>query len=288
MEKLPWWPENTSRSNLLHEIDQYCKAQGSASYNEDFSRWTAIQSIIPHQSKALIAIDAILYSALDEGCIQDAFLTKHELGVLEAIFTNASSEDIVASSRKLELLCRHMRALKYMLYSGHNVITVKIIMETHRIMMMDDEYGGSFRSGPVYGGNFQYLSSDQIPSSMESALESHNDRVRMKSMDPIDLAAKLFYDIVHRIHPFQDGNGRIGRLIVSYVLMSSNVTSFALPFNDRTTKSRKHYEKAISYFSRLEKPYSMLSLYILDCTHKCWNNYYINIHPHDQQTFQCH
>ena len=46
-----------------------------------------------------------------------------------------------------------------------------------------------------------------------------------KNEDPIMAATDLFGSIIN-IHPFEDGNGRICRLILAHVLMQRNVIYF--------------------------------------------------------------
>ena len=46
-----------------------------------------------------------------------------------------------------------------------------------------------------------------------------------KNEDPIMAATNLFGSIIN-IHPFEDGNGRICRLILAHVLMQRNVIYF--------------------------------------------------------------
>jgi Fic family protein len=259
IQRLIWWPEDATIATLAQEIRVFSKTKDPLG-----SQGVAIQSILPFSSRS--AIDAVVYSAFDEDCISEPSLTPEERKALEEVFEGIkTSADIEIKDIKLALLCRHLEALKYMLYSQHTTLSMEIILHTHRIMMGEDAGAGNFRRGPACATNFQYLDAELIPGRMSEALAAYKaDDVS----NQFESAARLFYHVVHCIHPFVDGNGRIGRLLVSFVLMTSGVTRFAIPLYDGTRKSRRHYEKTICHFQRLNKPWVLLSLYILGCTHR--------------------
>ena len=114
-ERFIWWSSGTTKTTLYKEIEVFSKAKGSAEYNLKFTQWAAIQSVMPFS--ASYAIDAVLYAALDEGCIPEPSLTSEERKVLEDVFSGTKASADVGDT-KLALLCRHLEALKYMLYSG--------------------------------------------------------------------------------------------------------------------------------------------------------------------------
>jgi hypothetical protein len=57
----------------------------------------------------------------------------------------------------------------------------------------------------------------------------------LEAMNPVQLATQLHYRFV-RIHPFDDGNGRVARLLANYVLMRSGY----LPAVVRTSEKAKY------------------------------------------------
>ena len=56
-------------------------------------------------------------------------------------------------------------------------------------------------------------------------------------------AAILFYEVI-QAHPFQDGNGRVCRLLLNYALRRAGFP-FAVPLTSGHSKARKHYILAI-------------------------------------------
>ncbi len=67
------------------------------------------------------------------------------------------------------------------------------------------------------GEIFEYASPQETPAFMTDLVNWYNEEERKEELSPIELAALLHYRYI-RIHPFEDGNGRIARLLVNYVL----------------------------------------------------------------------
>ena len=59
-------------------------------------------------------------------------------------------------------------------------------------------------------------------------------------MHPVELAARAHYKF-EKIHPFGDGNGRIGRLIIAYILRKANYPLLIIEY-----KKRKSYYHALA------------------------------------------
>jgi len=67
------------------------------------------------------------------------------------------------------------------------------------------------------GEIFQYTSPLETPLKMAELMQWYKNN---KETHPLVLASQLHYDFI-RIHPFDDGNGRVARLLVNYVLMKN-------------------------------------------------------------------
>lgn len=68
-----------------------------------------------------------------------------------------------------------------------------------------------------YGDQFEYATPEETPALMSDLVDWYNDAERSGKFTPIELAAIFHYRYI-RIHPFEDGNGRIARLMVNYIL----------------------------------------------------------------------
>ena len=83
-------------------------------------------------------------------------------------------------------------------------------------------HAGRYKTRPnsvitVTGKRFEYASPEETPALMKDLVEWYNKAEAEGIMTPIELAALFHYRYI-RIHPFEDGNGRISRLIVNYIL----------------------------------------------------------------------
>lgn len=83
-------------------------------------------------------------------------------------------------------------------------------------------HAGQYKTRPNsvitrYGDRFEYASPEETPSLMSDLVDWYNEAEREGVLTPVELAALFHYRYI-RIHPFEDGNGRIARLMVNYIL----------------------------------------------------------------------
>lgn len=83
-------------------------------------------------------------------------------------------------------------------------------------------HAGQYKTRPNsvitrYGDRFEYASPEETPALMTDLVNWYNETEREGSMHPVELATLFHYRYI-RIHPFEDGNGRIARLLVNYIL----------------------------------------------------------------------
>ena len=87
-------------------------------------------------------------------------------------------------------------------------------------------HAGQYKTRPNsvishYGDRFEYASPEETPSLMADLVDWYNKAEQDGKLSPVELAALFHYRYI-RIHPFEDGNGRIVRLMVNFILSRHN------------------------------------------------------------------
>lgn len=87
-------------------------------------------------------------------------------------------------------------------------------------------HAGQYKTRPNsvitrYGDRFEYASPEETPGLMADLVDWYNNAEQEGKLSPIELAALFHYRYI-RIHPFEDGNGRIARLMVNFILARHN------------------------------------------------------------------
>ncbi|MDE6670121.1 MAG: Fic family protein, partial [Muribaculaceae bacterium] len=87
-------------------------------------------------------------------------------------------------------------------------------------------HAGQYKTRPNsvitrYGNRFEYASPEETAGLMSDLVDWYNIAEQEGKLSPVELAALFHYRYI-RIHPFEDGNGRIARLMVNYILIRHN------------------------------------------------------------------
>ena len=82
------------------------------------------------------------------------------------------------------------------------------------------------------GEMFNYASPMDTPIKMAELIAWFREEEEKKELSPVALAALLHYKFV-LIHPFDDGNGRISRLLMNYVLFRNNLPPVIIKTSDK-------------------------------------------------------
>ena len=137
----------------------------------------------------------------------------------------------------------HKEAFDYVrqLVSENAPISEKVIKDIHYLVLADKkEDKGIYRRVPVriIGAAHELVQPYLIIPKMEELLEQYKNSNE-------DIVTKLarFHIEFEDIHPFIDGNGRTGRLLVNLELMKAGYPPIDIKFNDRL----KYYEAFDEY-----------------------------------------
>lgn len=119
-------------------------------------------------------------------------------------------------------------------------ISSDLILMWHKEIFSDTkpDIAGTFRDYLVRVGNFRAPDWQDIKNLMKEFFEWYGKN--KKTMNPVELAARAHYKF-EKIHPFGDGNGRIGRLLIVYILKNNKYPLLVIEY-----KKRKSYYHALS------------------------------------------
>ena len=186
------------------------------------------------------------------------------LDPLVDVNVNRDVADVVNYIRATEFALRRRRELP---------LCSRLIREMHGVLMEgvrgQEKYPGEFRRTQNWiGGVGSTLKNARyVPPNVEdmnaamSALETYMNAE--DTLDPLIRTALVHYQF-ETIHPFLDGNGRIGRLLITLFLMEQNLLSTPalyisyflkqnrIEYYDRMTEVRRtgNYEQWILFFLR--------------------------------------
>ena len=158
------------------------------------------------------------------------------------------------------------RAWDYLQKMSGFPLNAEAIKQTHKIMMDGkDVLVWEYRRSPVFVDYYRtFPPADTIGRLVDDALHRYYNPA---SRDPILAAASLFADLI-RIHPFEDGNGRLCRMILSHVLIQDGYYAFPVLLGSFNKRERRNYIQAVNrHHQNPSMLYTMIKLYY--CEKKC-------------------
>jgi len=146
------------------------------------------------------------------------------------------------SEREVKEVLNHVDAYKALieLTRKNNELTEEDIKDLHAIIQKDIVVGGVYRNVNV-----------QIPGATHQPPSYIKVYVRMKRMfddlaiSNLDLFGQglFIHANLAKIHPFLDGNGRVGRLALNFYLIKAGLIPISIPL-----KYRSEYFEKLDYF----------------------------------------
>ena len=105
-------------------------------------------------------------------------------------------------------------------------------------------HAGQYKTRPNsvitrYGDRFEYASPEETPALMANLVDWYNQAEQEGVLSPAELAIVFHYRYI-RIHPFEDGNGRIARMMVNYILARHGYPMIVV-----RSRSKKEYLEAL-------------------------------------------
>jgi len=175
----------------------------------------------------------------DSTAIEGNTLTLQETSQL--LFENIAPRK---SLREINEVKNHKEAFDYLLREKED-ISKKIILKLHELVTKDTLKNelipqiGKYRNIQVYIRGAKWLppKPKNVPKEMQILLSWYSKN--KSKLHPLILTA-YFHSAFETIHPFVDGNGRVGRLLMNFILRKHNYPMINIP-----NKKRYIYYKAL-------------------------------------------
>ena len=137
--------------------------------------------------------------------------------------TTANVDDILETMN-------HFACFNYLLEIADEKLSEEIIKKFHYLLKINTSQtknlgfiAGEYKSLPNVIGGIETTQPKKVPLEIEKLLQSFNQKETKTFEDIID-----FHFHFEKIHPFQDGNGRVGRLILFKECLAHNIVPFII------------------------------------------------------------
>ena len=127
----------------------------------------------------------------------------------------------------------HFRCIDMIIDNAKSVLTEKFIKELHLILKSGTSDSrlewfavGDYKKRPNEVGGMATAMPENVAVEMKKLLAEYNAKEKKTFEDILDFHVKF-----ERIHPFQDGNGRVGRLIMFKECLKYNIVPFIIEDN---------------------------------------------------------
>ncbi len=129
-------------------------------------------------------------------------------------------------------------------------ISNELILKWHKEIFSatKPDISGKYRTYLVRVGDYVAPDWKEVSQRMNNLIEFANK----SKLNPVELSARVHYKF-ETIHPFGDGNGRIGRLLMNYILWHSNYPMLIIEYKKRASYYKafpKGQEAFVDYFLR--------------------------------------
>ncbi len=161
--------------------------------------------------------------------IEGSRLTHDQTRYIFETNTIGMENDVVNVDDVIETV-NHFRCIDNIIDHANAALTEKWIKEMHLILKSGTSASrkewfvvGDYKKVPNEVGGMDTALPEEVADRMKMLLEEYNNKEEKTLEDILDFHVKF-----ERIHPFQDGNGRVGRLIMFKECLKYNIVPFII------------------------------------------------------------
>ena len=157
-------------------------------------------------------------------------------------------------------------------------LSIRLIREFHALILNDDKDNrGRFKqeNNTILGAKFQTTPFYQVEEKLQELIDNFNE----SDKNLIEKVAK-FHNDFEMVHPFNDGNGRTGRLLMNLELMKNGY-----PITIIKNEDRDDYYQALEIAS-IDKNYIPLTVFIKRSIENTFWIYYKHFNEETKEKFE--
>lgn len=165
-----------------------------------------------------------------------------ETQTLGEISSNVKIDDVIETNN-------HFKCVDYVIANAFVELDEKFIKKLHFLLKQGTKqaeiYGaGEFKKYPNVIGGEKTTNPQLVEKDLKTILKEYNHIKNVKIEDIVEFHFKF-----EKIHPFQDGNGRVGRLIMFKECLKNNIIPFIILDKDKLFYYRglKEYKSEKGY-----------------------------------------
>ena len=185
--------------------------------------------------------------------IEGSKLTEDQTRYIYETNTILFERETIASVDDILETANHFKLVDYMLDVAEEKLTEDIIKKFHKILKegtMDSRKEwfnvGKYKKLANEAGTIPTSSPKQTPKDMQKLMEWYNSLPVITIKEIIEFHARF-----EKIHPFQDGNGRVGRIIAFKECLKNNIVPFIILDKDKLF----YYRGLKEYQNKTERGY---------------------------------
>lgn len=184
-------------------------------------------------------------------CLKEALLSSAIEGIhttMVDVFTNevSATSNNAKNNKQTQLVLNYGKALELVQKKNFPIVS-RVILAAHKVLMSGGDgqkaNPGNYRKQPVKVGKLTPPPANKV----EELIADLEKFINGDDFLPALVKAGLMHVQFETIHPFLDGNGRIGRLLIVLMLIQEKVIH--APILYPSTYFRKHHAK---YYQKLD------------------------------------
>lgn len=220
-------------------------------YKEVIEYWRKKKIDSTEKLKTVLDSFSILF-AYNSGKIENSEITYHDT---REIFENGKVINFTGDLRTLYEITNQKHCFEFLINKiiAKEPISEEFIKKIHKLLtkgtyderryLVNEERPGEYKKHDyVTGRNEVGSSATDVQLDVQNLVEEVTS-VSKSDTESVIKIATYFHNVIEEIHPFADGNGRLGRTLTNYILMINNLPPLIVYDEDK-----KYYYAALEKF----------------------------------------